>query len=650
MDQGLFDHLKTVKASGFAPKTMEQRIQEGTWALPFTGDKADRLHSLVADLDTTFELDMTKLYDLLGDDDLWDELNKIDKSVKQGKMKAMKKAIKDMVDHYEKTPEDFKDKFEPEALEILKSIVKGKGVPKKQGLPADRGEMPDNDMTHESKIKEAEGEKEPKEDEEKPEQKPEHETEDTGGAEPKKEEKPKEEPKKKEDKKPDQSADHATKESILQITSELIDKMIKKLNVDPTKTNVEQLKRGIEVELEHGVTSPSTNITDDDAEMTAKIALAHINEIPDYYTRLDRMEQEGKAGTKESVSEKEQRDWNALLKHLQSKKKHAEDQLADAKRQSDQEAIWLWYNTIGELTPEIAKTEALLKKGKMSEKVNEDVTVNVDLGDKEIQITAVEDGSLQVTSVVKGVQSPVPEVPPPPTGPEIDKEEDELPVVDKVAEGEMCEYKVMMEPAPIAGTSLKGYFPDDTTYANLVNVFGEPNAKGDEYKVDAEWQGTIDGDVFTIYNYKTGKNYLGDEGQEVADITDWHIGGKAKEVATKLNAHFDRMKKAKFGVKEEKSLVEGADLYAGEDYFRDSYNESSILWQLGLSWWRDVSDKIVDKEGVLDAAKLLGMIKDKAPAKEDFDKGDKYFVKKKEQLVKFLQDAIQNKIPVVTSL
>jgi len=74
------------------------------------------------------------------------------------------------------------------------------------------------------------------------------------------------------------------------------------------------------------------------------------------------------------VNEKEEKDWTALLKKLQSKKKHAEDQLADAKRQSDQEATWLWKAEIDELTPEIAKTEALLKKGKMSEKVNEDKT------------------------------------------------------------------------------------------------------------------------------------------------------------------------------------------------------------------------------------------------------------------------------------
>jgi hypothetical protein len=56
--------------------------------------------------------------------------------------------------------------------------------------------------------------------------------------------------------------------------------------------DVEQFRRGMEVELEHGLQDPATNVTDDDPAFTAKIALAHLNEFPDYYTRLERMEQE----------------------------------------------------------------------------------------------------------------------------------------------------------------------------------------------------------------------------------------------------------------------------------------------------------------------------------------------------------------------
>ena len=47
---------------------------------------------------------------------------------------------------------------------------------------------------------------------------------------------------------------------------------------------------GLGVELEHGAHDPLTNVTDDDEETTGKIAWAHLNEFPDYYTRLAKME------------------------------------------------------------------------------------------------------------------------------------------------------------------------------------------------------------------------------------------------------------------------------------------------------------------------------------------------------------------------
>ncbi len=58
--------------------------------------------------------------------------------------------------------------------------------------------------------------------------------------------------------------------------------------------DVEQFRMGMDVELEHGLHDPSTNVTDDDPLLTGKIALAHMNEFPDYYTRLERMEEEAK--------------------------------------------------------------------------------------------------------------------------------------------------------------------------------------------------------------------------------------------------------------------------------------------------------------------------------------------------------------------
>jgi hypothetical protein len=58
--------------------------------------------------------------------------------------------------------------------------------------------------------------------------------------------------------------------------------------------DVEQFRSGLDVELEHGLHDPATNVTDDDPVTTGKIALAHLNEFPDYYTRLERMEEEAK--------------------------------------------------------------------------------------------------------------------------------------------------------------------------------------------------------------------------------------------------------------------------------------------------------------------------------------------------------------------
>jgi hypothetical protein len=56
--------------------------------------------------------------------------------------------------------------------------------------------------------------------------------------------------------------------------------------------DVEQLRMGLTVELEHGRHDPATNVTDDDEQTTGKIAWAHLNEFPDYYTRLAAMEAE----------------------------------------------------------------------------------------------------------------------------------------------------------------------------------------------------------------------------------------------------------------------------------------------------------------------------------------------------------------------
>jgi len=64
------------------------------------------------------------------------------------------------------------------------------------------------------------------------------------------------------------------------------------IGVDWTKVDPEQFRMGLAVELEHGAQDPQTNVTNDDLTVTGKIALAHLKEIPDYYSRLNKMEAE----------------------------------------------------------------------------------------------------------------------------------------------------------------------------------------------------------------------------------------------------------------------------------------------------------------------------------------------------------------------
>jgi hypothetical protein len=60
------------------------------------------------------------------------------------------------------------------------------------------------------------------------------------------------------------------------------------------KFDLEQFRTGLGVELEHGTANQTTDVTNDDPLLTGKIALAHLTEFPDYYTRLAKMEAEAK--------------------------------------------------------------------------------------------------------------------------------------------------------------------------------------------------------------------------------------------------------------------------------------------------------------------------------------------------------------------
>lgn len=75
----------------------------------------------------------------------------------------------------------------------------------------------------------------------------------------------------------------------------------------------------------------------------------------------------------------------------------------------------------------------------------------------------------------------------------------------------------------IGGTSLRGHIV--ITYDALYAVFGRPMG-GDGYKTDIEWAIRFKDDVVaTIYNWKNGPAYLGDDGTPVHEITEWNVGG-----------------------------------------------------------------------------------------------------------------------------
>ena len=80
--------------------------------------------------------------------------------------------------------------------------------------------------------------------------------------------------------------------STKEFTAEEARSLGDRIGVDWAEVPLEEFRMGLGVELEHGVRDPQTNVTDDDFSVTAKIALAHLKEFPDYYTRLARMEAE----------------------------------------------------------------------------------------------------------------------------------------------------------------------------------------------------------------------------------------------------------------------------------------------------------------------------------------------------------------------
>lgn len=69
-----------------------------------------------------------------------------------------------------------------------------------------------------------------------------------------------------------------------------VQEIAKKSHLDISKFDLKQVVAGYNVELEHGKRNKSTNVTNDDPLMTLKIAVAHLNEDPNYYKKLKKVE------------------------------------------------------------------------------------------------------------------------------------------------------------------------------------------------------------------------------------------------------------------------------------------------------------------------------------------------------------------------
>lgn len=101
------------------------------------------------------------------------------------------------------------------------------------------------------------------------------------------------------------------------------------------------------------------------------------------------------------------------------------------------------------------------------------------------------------------------------------------------------------------------------TYQELCDLFGTPH-DGDGYKTDAEWDVQFsDGTVATIYNWKDGINYCGDDGTPTKKIKEWHVGGKTRAAADKVQIAIDLYREEKEAPKSdiEQALNDAHSIY-----------------------------------------------------------------------------------------
>lgn len=82
--------------------------------------------------------------------------------------------------------------------------------------------------------------------------------------------------------------------------------------------------------------------------------------------------------------------------------------------------------------------------------------------------------------------------------------------------------------------SLEGIEEESKTFINDLIKACDRDILSKGRKVTWEIEFEEGGEVATIYNYKTGINYLGDEGKALNEIEIWHIGGYQDKVVERI--------------------------------------------------------------------------------------------------------------------
>jgi len=155
----------------------------------------------------------------------------------------------------------------------------------------------------------------------------------------------------------------------------------------------------------------------------------------------------------------------------------------------------------------------------------------------------------------------------------------------------------------VGGTSLQGDI--DASYEDLLKAIGIPHWRDEDNpgmsdgKIDVEWMFELpNGKTVTLYNWKNGVAYLGDEGLEVEDIKNWHIGAENKEDADTFKNYI--MKQI---VRKEDNTM--SDL---EKKLEEALNET-ITVNTTSDNNPDSQDSVTITANGEDAAELLGMLK-----------------------------------------